>query len=311
MKKLSVVVSLITADNDFQREQAAAAEDAARRLGIDVQVIYAESDGILQSQQLLKIIQSDGKSRCDGILFEPAGATGLPQVALAAVSAGIGWGVLNREVDYITDLRRRHKAPVFSIAADHTEIGRTQGRQLAALLPRGGSVLCIEGPSQSMAAKGRTTGLADTTPGNISIRTVRGQWTRESGHRSVASWMRLSTSRETRYDAVAAQNDAMAMGARKAFEEISEPSIRSRWLGLPFLGCDGLAKTGIVWVRSGQLTATVVSPPMAGQALEMMVKALQTGINPAEHTRVAQHSYPSLEDLASGRAAKAQGGSAV
>ena len=212
MKRFNLVVSLITEDNDFQKAQAAAAEQAAQHLGVNVQIIYADSDGILQSQQLLRIIQTNVQPRCDAIIFEPAGATGLPQVARAAAAAGIGWATLNREVDYIPELRRSYRTPMFSIAADHREIGRTQGKQFAALLPKGGSVLYIEGPSQSMAAKGRTCGLSDTKPANVTIRTMRGHWTEESGHRTISSWLRLSTSRQSQFDIVAAQNDAMALG---------------------------------------------------------------------------------------------------
>jgi ABC-type sugar transport system substrate-binding protein len=58
MKKMSVLVSLTTKDNDYQQEQAAAAEQAARRLGIDVQIVFADNDAITQSQQLLKVIQA-------------------------------------------------------------------------------------------------------------------------------------------------------------------------------------------------------------------------------------------------------------
>ena len=36
MKRLSFLVSLTNNDNDYQQEQAAAAEKAARRLGVDV-----------------------------------------------------------------------------------------------------------------------------------------------------------------------------------------------------------------------------------------------------------------------------------
>ena len=42
MKKLKFLVSLTTNDNDYQIEQAASAEEAARRLGVEIQIIYAE-----------------------------------------------------------------------------------------------------------------------------------------------------------------------------------------------------------------------------------------------------------------------------
>jgi len=309
MKNLSFVLSLITVDNDFQREQAAAGEEAAHRLGINLQVIFAESDGVLQSQQLLKIVQAKSGPQCDAIIFEGAGATALPQVARAAVAAGIGWAVLNRQVDYAAELRRSYRSPLFSIAANHEEIGCIQGKQIAALLPLGGMVLCIEGPSQSIAAQGRTAGLNVAKPGKVTVRTMRGHWTEESGHKTISSWLRLPTSQLSHFDLVAAQNDAMAIGARKAFQEIADPAVRNRWLGLPYLGCDGLPKTGQVWVKSGLLTATVISPPMAGQAVEIMAKALRTGVQPAEHTLVNQRSYPTIEDLAENRAAKASAAS--
>ena len=73
MKRLRVVVSLITQDNDYQVEQAAAAEDAARRLGVDVEIVYADADSIQQSQQILKFVQDVPEARPDGIIFEPVG----------------------------------------------------------------------------------------------------------------------------------------------------------------------------------------------------------------------------------------------
>ena len=88
----------------------------------------------------------------------------------------------------------------------------------------------------------------------------------------------------------------MAIGARKGFEELAEPD-RQRWLSLPFLGCDGVPKTGQAWVRSGLLAATVVVPVNAGLGIEMMVKALQGGAPPPERTLTTPTSYPPLEQL--------------
>ena len=88
MKKLNFLVSLTTNDNDYQIEQAKSAEEVARRLEADLQVVHADNDAINQSQQLLKIIQSKSEAHPDGIIFEPVGGTALPQVARAAAAAG-------------------------------------------------------------------------------------------------------------------------------------------------------------------------------------------------------------------------------
>src|SRR6202011_2588145 len=118
MKKLNFVVSLTNGDNDYQMEQAVVAEETARRLGVHLQILHADNDSIKQSQQLLKIIQSNSSSHPDGIIFEPVGGTGFPQVARAAAAAGIGWGVLNRDVDYLNDLRKTYKVPLFAITSN-------------------------------------------------------------------------------------------------------------------------------------------------------------------------------------------------
>jgi ribose transport system substrate-binding protein len=305
MKKLSFVVSLTTDDNDYQAGQASAAEDAARRLGVSVRIEHAENDSIIQSQQLLNFLQNPS-SRPDGIIFEPVGGTALPQVARAAAAAGVAWVVLNRDVDYVADLRTGCKAPIFAVTSDHEEIGRIQGRQCAALLPNGGSVLYITGPSESLAAKQRTAGMFDTKPADVAVKTIKAQWTEASAHRVVSSWLRLSTSQQSRIDVIAGQDDSMAMGARKAFQEIPDTAARERWLKLPYLGCDGLPKTGQAWVRSGLLAATVVVPPNAGQALEILTHALQDGTIPRERILTIPASFPRVEELSALPAAKAK-----
>ncbi|MGA8214523.1 MAG: substrate-binding domain-containing protein [Candidatus Sulfotelmatobacter sp.] len=306
MKKLSFLVSLTNNENDYQQEQQAAAEKAARRLGVDLKIVHANNDAVTQSQQLLHYIQGAAESRPDAIVFEPAGGTGFPQVARAAVAADIGWVVLNHEADYLKQLRQGCHVPVFSISSDHEEVGKIQGKQFAALLPKGGSILYIEGPANSSAAHERTTGMNLTKSANIQVKTMRANWTEESAHRAVSSWLRLRTSQETLIDLVGAQDDSMAAGARKAFAEIAVGE-RERWLKIPFTGCDGLPKTGQSWVRSGLLAATVFIRPNTDLALEMLTEAIRTGSQPPEVKLIAPESVPTIQELAA-RAAKANVG---
>ena len=296
MKTPRIIISLTTSDNDYQIEQAKSAEESARRFGADVRIVYADNDAINQSTQLLKEIQSPPQVRPDAIVFEPVGGTALPQVARAASSAGIGWVVLNREANYIAELRRETKAPIFAVSSDHLEIGRIQGRQFAALLPKGGAVLYVQGPSENSAAKDRAAGMMETKPANIQVAALKGQWTEESALRAVRSWLKLTTSQRAMIDLVAAQDDSMAIGARKAFQEL--PELESdRWLKLPFTGCDGLPKTGQAWVRSGLLAATIFVPPNTGLAVEMLVQAIQQGKPQPERAVTTPTSIPALQEL--------------
>jgi ribose transport system substrate-binding protein len=297
MKTIKVLVALLTNDNDYQIEQANSAVQMAGKLGVDAKIVYADNDAINQSTQILKAIQADPDDRPDAVVFEPVGGTAFPQVARAATSAGVGWVVMNREANYISELRQTCKAPVFTVSSDHQETGRIQGRQFAALLPGGGSVLFIQGPSESMTSKERLLGLMEVKPPNIHITTLKGQWTEESAQRTVRSWLKLSTSHRAHIDLIGSQNDAMAIGARKVFQEISNEAERENWLKLPFTGCDGLPKTGQAWLRSGLLAATIYTPPLAGQAIELLIGAYQHGRIPPERVLVAPTSIPGIEAL--------------
>ena len=297
MAKLRILVSLTTNENDYQIEQAQSAEEAANRLGVTAEIIYADNDAINQSTQLLKAVQAAAEDRPNAILFEPVGGTAFPQVARAAANAGIGWAVLNRDANYIEELRKTSSAPIFAISSDHVEIGRIQGRQFAAVLPRGGTVLYIQGPSENSAAKERTLGMQESKPASIQIIALRGQWTEESSQRAVRSWLKLTSSQKATVDLVAAQDDSMAIGARKAFEELPSEIERERWLKLPFAGCDGLPKTGQAWVRNGLLAATIFIPPNTGQAMEMFVQAIQQGKRLPERVLTVATSIPPLNAL--------------
>jgi ribose transport system substrate-binding protein len=297
MTKSRFLLSVTNDDNDFQIEQVNTARQAASRTGVELEILCARDDGVLQSQQLLSRIQSAGVSRPHAILFEPAGSTVLPQVAGAAAAAGIGWALLSRDAEYLNELRSVYHVPAFVVTPDHLEIGRIQGRQLAALLPAGGLVLYIQGPSHSVAARQRHAGMLETKPENAQLRVLKARWTESSAHKAVTSWLQLSTSRATDFIAVCAQDDSMALGARKAFEQCTQ-ELRASWLKIPFLGIDGMPKTGQAWVRDGLLTATIFSPPTAGIAVELMARSMERGTMPPVRTLTEPRSIPAIEELA-------------
>jgi ribose transport system substrate-binding protein len=294
MDNSGVVVALITRENDYQAEQAIAVTEMAARLGIKIQIIYADNDAVNQTQQLIKVIQ-DPFQRPSAILVEPVG-TGMPQVAKAAVGAGIGWGIINRDPDYIGELRRGGTVPVFSVSTDQTEVGKIQGKQMGALVQEG-SVLYIEGPFNSTVTQQRTNGMLATKPTGIQLKMLKGDWTERSAHQAAKSWLSLGSSRELQIRAVVCQNDAMAMGARKAFVDLTEKD-REHWLSIPFTGCDGVTKTGQDWVNRGLLKATIITAPTAGTALEILAKAVKAGSLPAERTLIPARSFPAIEKLA-------------
>ena len=305
LKKPRLLLSVMNEENDFQIEQVNGARQAATRCAAEIEVLCAQDDGILQSQQLLHHIQCAVEGRPDFIIFEPAGSTTLPHVARAAAAAGIGWIVLSRDADYIAELRSAFHILACVVTPDHQEIGRIQGTQLAALLPRGGIVLYILGPTHSKAASLRQAGLLETKPDNIQLRAVKGHWTEASAEKAVHSWLGLSTSRGTDIAAVCAQDDSMAIGARKAFEQ-SVHELRQSWRQIPFLGCDGMPHTGREWLRQGLLAATVFNPPTAPVAVDLVAGFLRNGTMPQPRTLTEARSIPDIASLHKERAATAR-----
>jgi ABC-type sugar transport system substrate-binding protein len=295
MKKLRIVVSLPN-DNAYQHEQGVVAKSTGEHLGLDLHVIQANDDSITQSQQLLEIIQSRPEHRPSAFLVEPVTATGLRRVAEAAVAEGIAWVISNSDVDYVKQLRKSTRVPVFIVTQGQYEIGRLQGQQLAALLPQGGSVLCVEGPSMSAVAVQRHEGMESVKPRNVQLAMLRSKWSEESAYQSAGAWLRLATSRAEKFDLVAGQTHELALGARKAFQNIDNPEQQKKWLEVPFIGI-GISSHVKPLVDEHVLAAAVVTSVTMELAVTLLARAIESQAQPPERSIVAVSSYPELEKL--------------
>jgi ribose transport system substrate-binding protein len=205
--------------------------------------------------------------------------------------------VLNRQVDYLSELRRESSAPLFCVTTNHDEVGRIQGEQIVKLLPHGGAVLYIHGPSDNKAALRRAAAMEAAKPANVEVRVLKGLWTEESAFNAVRSWLKLNVVKDVTFGVVAGQNDAMALGARRAFQELTGGAERDHWLSLPFIGCDGLPNTGQAYVNRGLLAATVVIPANADHAIRALVTALKSKQQPPECIFTSASSFPPIASL--------------
>jgi ABC-type sugar transport system substrate-binding protein len=290
------VVALLDENQEFQRLQAEDARGRAAEWGVSVEVVFAENSAIFQIQQLFKVIQVPPEERPLAILVETVAGGGLERVARAAVRAGIGWVLLNRRVSYIASLKAENpRLPIMSVSTDQLEVGRIQGRQIKALLPAGrGEVIYIQGPSDTSAAQERLSGARAALEGTgLALKVVDGHWTEASGEQAIESWLRLKRfEKEVQIDVVACQNDAMAVGARRALT-LAGPDL-SR---VPLTGVDGLEDSGQRLVRTGQLTATVIVPSNTGPAIKIVANALRSGSAVEEEVLLPPVSYPDIPQL--------------
>ncbi len=291
-----VVVSLLSEDQEFQRMQAEDARAVAERHGLEVEVLFADNNAVQQIQQLYAFVHAPEGERPAAIIVEAVAEAGIARVARNATRAGIGWVMLSGLLGDLADLRRdRPEVVVSSVLADELEIGHIQGRQARALLPSGGRLLSVEGPRDTHTAQGRKHGLEEEIHGtDLEIgRALHGDWTEQSGERAMASWLRLKTSESFRPSLVVCQNDAMAVGTRRALR-----SLRPEWADVPLTGCDGLPTGGRHLVAEKELVATIVKPTTAGPAIEMVARALDGEAAPPG-VILRPTSWPSEDELRS------------
>jgi ribose transport system substrate-binding protein len=292
---MRVLVSLPESANEFQVLQTSEARAAATRLQLDVEILHAENNGILQIQQLFQALRTEPRPR--GIAIEPVGLTGLDSVVQKAAAAGVGVAVLNCTFDALSQLREQFPRPaLFTVASDQGEIGQLQGRQARALLPGGGTILYIHGPHASVAARERFAGFEQVVKGEgYRVIMVDSQWSEDSAEQAVRSWLRLKTSEAARVDLVAAQDDSMARGALRAIKAV--PEATASWPRLAVLGIDGVPTVGQRLVDQGDLTGTIVMPSNTGPALEHLARWLRSGARPSAAVRLPVAPYPEIAEM--------------
>jgi|SRR5215471_124503 len=289
-----IVVALLTDQQEFQLKQAEDARTAAAQEGVEVEVVFAEGNGVLQIHQLFRYINLPKEKRPMAFVVEAIAADGLQSVAKSAAEVGIGWVLLSSRADYLDSLQKQFPALLISSAtANDEEIGRIQARHFRALLSNGGSVLYIEGPSMSATTQLRRRtmeeGIRDS---NVRIgKTLRADWTEDGAKRAMTSWLQMKIDPRLRPDLIGAQNDTMAVGAREALL-----ASRAEWATVPMTGCDGLPDGGQDLVKKGMLAATVIKPTTAGAGVVLVARARGGGPLPPP-VILSPQSYPSVETL--------------
>jgi ABC-type sugar transport system substrate-binding protein len=290
--KQTVVVALLSADQEFQRFQADDARGAASANSLQIEIVFAEGSAILQIQQLYKFVHRLPGERPFAIVVEPVVGEGLERVARAAAQAGIGWMLINCRVPYLETLRKEYPAlPIGSVGTDHVEIGRIQARQILSLVPHGQrNVLYVQGPPDTGAAQERLQGVQEgLRASSVQLRLVEGQWTEASGQQVVERWLRMNPGEDARPAIVACQNDAMAVGARKSLRARRDiPELAH----VPVTGVDGLMQGGRALVDAGELAATVVQPSNSGPALHLIGQYVSSGRPLPAQTVLKPESYP-------------------
>ena len=232
----------------------------------ELKVIYkdAQNDTLKQRAQMEEFINAV----VDLIIISPKEAAPLTPVVAQAYQEGIPVIVLDRRVlgDQYTCF----------IGADNKKIGKAAGKWIAELLENKGKVVELKGLMTSTPGQDRHTGFREGIKGTDVeiIFEADMKWLESNARKEMES----ALARFNKIDLVYAHNDPGAHGAYLAAKAAGrEKNIR-------FVGIDGLAQEGQIYVRQGVLEASFEYPTGGKEAIELALDILNGKSVPKEIT---------------------------
>lgn len=200
----------------------------------------------------------------DAILISPKEAAGLTDVVREATEAGIPVIVLDRDVNY--------EGYACFVGGDNKLIGRAAGQVAVEMLGGAGKakgvVYEICGGLASTPGQERRDGfheVVEKEPGVTIIGGLDCDWKKDKAQKTFQDVLKANPV----IDLVYAHNDPMAHGAYQAAKAAG------RHEEMKFIGIDALPEEGIRWVKSGELTATLLYPTPGEVGLDMAMKILR------------------------------------
>ena len=225
----------------------------------DVELLFASAkdNDKLQTEQIEKFIQRG----VDLLIISPNQVHSITPVIDKAYDKGIPVILFDRKTD-------SQKYTAF-IGADNVKVGKTIGEFIAKTLHGEGKVIEIKGLDKSSPAIDRHKGFVQALSKYPDIhlkRTLSGEWTKESGYKSIKS--AIADAKDC--NIVWGQNDRMAEGAQRA---MAEAGIRN----VLYVGTDALPSKGggIEAVHNGKLLASYIYPTRGDMVMQLAMRILK------------------------------------
>jgi ribose transport system substrate-binding protein len=200
----------------------------------------------------------------DAILISPKEAAGLTGVVKEATEAGIPVVVLDRDVNY--------KDYACFVGGDNKLIGRAAGKVAVDMLGGPGKargvIYEICGGLASTPGQERRDGFHEVVEKERGVSITGGldcDWKKDRAY----SVMQDALKANPQIDLVYAHNDPMAHGAYLAAKAAGREG------EIKFIGIDALPDEGVRWVKSGELTATLLYPTPGEVGLDLAMKILK------------------------------------
>ncbi|MGC4089880.1 MAG: substrate-binding domain-containing protein [Polyangiaceae bacterium] len=174
--------------------------------------------------------------------------------------------------------------------------GELQGAQSLRLVKPGAFVMLITGAAKSPTAMERQRGFLSAVGRSVTVTHLDGRWSAQEAERALSDWFKVGAERERHIDLVVCQNDAMAIGARRALTSHAALANRPELANTPTIGCDGIEEEGQQMVLDGALAATVILPATTPAALEVLQRYWGSGVR-ADMVQLDVQSFPTLADI--------------
>jgi inositol transport system substrate-binding protein len=185
--------------------------DAAKKAGATIQVEDAQNDVGKQLSQIQNFIAQ----KVDAIIVNPVDTDATPKMTKMVADAKIPLIYVNRKpVDF-----EKLPAGVAFVASDERVSGTLETKEVCRVLKGKGNIVVLMGELSNEAARTRTKDIEEVvaTPDCSGIKILdkrEGKWSRTSAQDIVTNWL----SSGTKFDAIVANNDEMALGAINALK---------------------------------------------------------------------------------------------
>ena len=208
----NIGVSMALFDDNFLTVLRNGMQEYANGLdGVTLQVEDAQNDVGKQLNQIQNFVASG----VDAIIVNPVDTDATVAMSQAAADAGIPLVYVNREPVNVDSLPEKQAF----VASDEKESGTLQAQEICRLLKEkgkgeGAKIVIMMGELSNQAARMRTQDVHDVVATDDCkfmqiVEEQTGMWSRTQGTDLMANW--LSAGLE--FDAVASNNDEMAIGA--------------------------------------------------------------------------------------------------
>ncbi|WP_434559163.1 sugar ABC transporter substrate-binding protein [Pseudomonas sp. R1-6] len=254
-------VSIARVDDNFMTYVRNGLDEAAKKDNVQIQFEDAQGDVVRQLNQVQGFINQ----KVDAVIVLPVDTSATANITRAAVEAKTPLVYVNRHPD-----ERTLPKGVVTVASNDIEAGQLQMRYLAEKLGGKGNLAIIMGDLAQNATHDRTEGVKQVLkdfPGIKIVEQQSAEWQRNKSMDLTSNWLLAGS----RFDAIVANNDEMAIGAAMALQQSGKAKGE-----VAIVGIDGLPD-GLAAIKRGMLVASVFQDPkaQATSAVQAAIKMIK------------------------------------